>query len=572
MGKGSLAKIAAALAIISVYIYLFGIMGSIDSLEMNISEELEKQEETKAVMNELSESTTTTAQTTTQVPETERMVYTYSTEINVLNGKKPSLADYTATEALMVITENIAAAAPVTTTTADFVMNEDDFDYTTTRRTTTTTAATTAATTTAKTTTTAATQIVQNTTTTTTPEEIEDDEVDIVDEEEVEEEEEEVTTAATTTTTTHTLRTTTAWEAEEEWMTPAVATTTTEVTEVEEKEDTTTTTAATTTTTTTTTTATAAETTTTTTTAATTTTTAETTTTTTTTTVVSTDPSSWGGEETTTGTGNTYTGEMVTVNAGGTIVKDDAAVIVAKAVMAEVGDSFNEEAIKAQAIAAYTYIKYYNENNQNAYVVFKTPSDKVTRCVNEVIGKGIYYEGKLIQSVYSASSAGHTASSLNVWGVDYPYLRSVNTDFDALYDINYGKKATFSSSEIKSLVESNSGITLSGTPDTWFSITSRIDGNYVGTMTIGGQDTYQSGGGIKKITGRAFRENIMEYKIRSSSFDISYDAESDTFTITTYGYGHGVGMSQHGANILATRQGYTYEQILKFYYQGTEIK
>lgn len=548
MGKGSLAKIAAALAIISVYIYLFGIMGSIDSLEANITEELEKQEEeTKAVMNEVPAVTSTTAETTTLAPETDRIVYTYSTEINVLNGKKPSLADYTATEALMVITENVAAAAPVTTTKADFVMNEEDFSYTTPKivvSTTTTTKAET--TTTAKVTTAAETKIVtRDTTTTTTPIETEEDEVDIVE-----------TTTTTTTTTAEASWTTEEWVPAEDWMTPG---TTTTATTPEETTTTTTTPAETTTTTTT-----PEETTTTTTT----TTPAETTTT-------AADPSSWGAEETTSATDapvNNYTGEILTVNAGGTIVKDDAAVIVAKAVMAEVGDSFNEEAIKAQAIAAYTYMKYYNQNNQNAYVVFKTPSDKVTRCVNEVIGKAIYYEGKLIQSVYSASSAGYTASSLNVWGVDYPYLRSTKTDFDALYDINYGKKATFTADEVKSLVEYNTGITLSGTPDTWFSITSRIDGNYVGTMTIGGQDTYQSGGGIKKITGRAFRENIMEYEIRSSSFDIAYNAQDDTFTFTTYGYGHGVGMSQHGANILASRQGYSYEDILKFYYVGTEIK
>ena len=64
----------------------------------------------------------------------------------------------------------------------------------------------------------------------------------------------------------------------------------------------------------------------------------------------------------------------------------------------------------------------------------------------------------------------------------------------------------------------------------------------------------------------------MNYDIRSYCFDISYDRDSDTFTITTYGYGHCVGMSQHGANILASKYGYTYDQILKFYYPGIEIK
>ena len=553
MGKGSLAKIAAALAIISVYIYLFGIMGQIESLDSNISEELEKNSEGDALptVNEVTEETEAAETTTSAVSsdETERVVYTYATEINVINGKKPSLADYTATEALMVISENLAAAAAPTTTTttpADFVLEEDDFDYTTpvivtTKATTTTTAPVT---TTTQKKTSASTSIV-------TFEEVE------------------ITTIASTTTTTPPETTTTPYEYEDdviEDLTEAETVTTTAEATTTTTEAATTTTEATTTTT---------EVTTTTTEATTTTASIETTT--------ATDPSSWETEAETTAPEsatttepsapeNTYKGEIFTVNAGGNIVTDDAAVIVAKAVMAEVGDSFNEEAIKAQAIAAYTYIKYYNQNNQNAYVVFKTPSDKVTRCVKEVIGKGIYYDGKLIQSVYSASTAGYTASSLNVWGVDYPYLRSIKTDFDALYDINFGKKATFSSAEVKKLVEANTGITLSGTPDTWLEITSRIDGNYVGTMKIGGQDKYNKGSGLKKITGRAFREVIMEYNIRSSSFDVTYDAAKDEFVFTTYGYGHGVGMSQHGANILATQHGYSYEDILKFYYQGTEIR
>ena len=67
-------------------------------------------------------------------------------------------------------------------------------------------------------------------------------------------------------------------------------------------------------------------------------------------------------------------------------------------------------------------------------------------------------------------------------------------------------------------------------------------------------------------------EKIMDYDIRSAAFDIEYDAANDEFTITTYGYGHCVGFSQHGANILASKYGYTYDQILNFYYPGAVIK
>ncbi len=533
MGKGSLAKIAAALAIISVYIYLFGIMGTINSLESNIpveeAVETEETEEAEEVMAELPSEITTTTTAETAAPEKEKPVFTYKTELNVANGKKPYLADYTATEPLMII-EDIVPAAAVTTATDDFSFGVEDFNYTITKK--TTTEATTPATTTTTTVlTTAATSIITLPPVTLATEAP-------------------ATTAPIVTTTT----TSEVWS--ETTTTTEAATTTTE--ETTTTEATTTTTEATTTTTEATTTTTEA-----TTTEATTTTTAESTTT-------DTNPPSWMDETPSSSAETTppadVSGEKVTVNAGGTVTTDYAAVIVAKAVMAEVGDSFSEEAIKAQAIATYTYIKFYNENGQNAYVVFKTPSDKVTRCVNEVIGKKITYNGKLVQSVYCASSAGYTSSSKNVWGVDYPYLRSVKTEFDVLFDINYGRTATFTSEEMKKYL-TNAGIEVSEAPSSWFSITSRIDGNYVGSMNICGKESL----GGKTITGRMFRETIMKYGIRSASFDISYDASSDKFTVTTYGYGHGVGMSQHGANILASQYGYGYEDILKFFYQGVDI-
>ncbi|MBQ8614213.1 MAG: SpoIID/LytB domain-containing protein [Ruminiclostridium sp.] len=511
-------------------------MGRIESLETNMPEEAgtEKAEDIPEEPSQTEASTTTSAPST----ETERVIYTYSTELNVVNGKKPSLADYTATEAMLIVEEQHLAAPAATTTTPedDFSFDEDDFDYTTPKKTTTTPATTTAATTISTSLTSASTQIITTPVTTTT--------------------EAWTTTVENTTTTTEATTTATT--------TTAAETTTAETT----TEATTTTTEATTTTEETTTTTTPPET-------------EETTS--------GTDPLSWMDQVTaeSTTTAETTTEEttteapavpetsvtdiLVTVNAGGTVVTDYASVVVAKAVMAEVGDSFDEDAIKAQAIATYTYIRYYNENGQNAYVIFKTPSDKVTRCVNEVLGKELRYDGKLIQSVYCASTAGYTASSVNVWGVDYPYLRSVKTEFDALYDINYGRTATFTSEEIKDLVESNTGITLTGDPSTWFEITSHIDGNYVGSLSICGQETYHNGTRNVTITGRVFRELILEYGIRSASFDISYDAETDTFTFTTYGYGHGVGMSQHGANILATQYGYSYEEILGFYYQGAVI-
>lgn len=281
------------------------------------------------------------------------------------------------------------------------------------------------------------------------------------------------------------------------------------------------------------------------------------------------DTSSADEEKPTNSSGDTLT---VSYSGSGGEVTGDAAEILAKVVMGEIGGSFNEEAIKAQAVAAYTYIKKYNNSGSVPYVAVKTPNQTVINCVNEVIGQAVYYNGELIQAVYSASSAGYTSSAKSVWGTDYPYLQSIKCDFDAIYDPNYGSKETFSSAEIKQYVQDETGIVLDGDPGQWFSIKSKVDNVYVGSMTIGGRSSYtDSGGNEIEITGRVMREKIMDFNLKSASFDIKYDSNTDLFTFTTYGYGHGVGLSQHGANILAEYYGYNYQEILQFYFPGTII-
>lgn len=267
-------------------------------------------------------------------------------------------------------------------------------------------------------------------------------------------------------------------------------------------------------------------------------------------------------------------GELtVRYTGSGGSVTGDAAEILAQVVMGEIGGGFNEEAIKAQAVAAYTYIKYYNNSGNVPYVAVRTPSDKVKSCVNEVLGEAIYYDGALIQAVYGASTAGYTASAKNVWGIDYPYLPSQKCELDSLYDPNYGVKTTFTSEEIRTTVRNATGIDLSGDPGTWFAIKGYVDNVYVGEFSIGGRTEYVNNSGkTVNITGRVMREQIMDYNLRSACFEVSYSADTDKFTFTTYGYGHGVGLSQHGANNLANYWDYNYREILDYYYPGTVIQ
>jgi stage II sporulation protein D len=239
----------------------------------------------------------------------------------------------------------------------------------------------------------------------------------------------------------------------------------------------------------------------------------------------------------------------------------DAFTLICAVTANEVSASFDDDAIKAQAIAAYSYIKNANDNGDTPDISTDyNYSEKIERNVREIWGLACYHNGKVASTVYSASSAGYTASSENVWGGTYPYLVSVATPFDAASDPNYGVRKTFTEKDIRNRLESYFGITLSNSPANWVVITGYTDGSYVDSLLIDGRKT---------VSGRKFRENIMDYDIRSSAFDISY--YDGTFTVTTYGYGHGVGMSQNGANILA-EQGYNYEQILKYYYTGIEVR
>ena len=265
--------------------------------------------------------------------------------------------------------------------------------------------------------------------------------------------------------------------------------------------------------------------------------------------------------------------ETLYVKANGAVVSGTALDIVSRVTQNEVGYTFAPEAIKAQAVAAYTYIKFCNDHGTYPSVALSSSiNDSVKTLVRSVIGQAVYYDGSMIQAVYSASSAGCTASSKSVWGNYYPYLVSVFCELDASYDPNYGRTATFSSDEIKTRIYSKTGIELSGDPSGWISIDARSEGKYVSQVNIGGYHSYTNADGKNvKITGTVFRQNIMSFDIRSSAFDVEYDAATDTFTFTTYGYGHGVGLSQNGANALATYWGWDYKQILTFYYSNTEV-
>lgn len=253
-------------------------------------------------------------------------------------------------------------------------------------------------------------------------------------------------------------------------------------------------------------------------------------------------------------------------------------------VAAEMSAVYHTEALKAQAAACYTYAKKTCEQNKKhkaselgeaditdspdthqGYLSEKQRKEKwgekadeyeakIMAAVDDVFGYYISYNGETALAVYHAISAGSTQSAESLWGSEIPYLISVESPGDRLSP-DYASEITFTESEFKKLAE-KCGAKLDGDADEWLGKAEKTDSGYVTSVTLSTQ----------KIGASKIRE---EFGLRSLCFDVEYT--DGKFVFTCCGYGHGVGMSQYGADYMA-RQGFSWKEILKHYYPGTEIK
>ena len=234
-------------------------------------------------------------------------------------------------------------------------------------------------------------------------------------------------------------------------------------------------------------------------------------------------------------------------------------------VAGEMPASFNEEALKAQAIASRTYAMYKMKNSNGTYdlVTDKTnqvyiTEDKMKNLWQEnfdyyfeKIKKAVYdtkdlimtYNGNVILSMYFARSNGKTEDAISVFGSNEEYLKSVDSPEESLTsEITIGKDEFCNKLSISCNTINISNVLKSKT--------GRINS--------------------LNINGRTFKGTEIRtlFDLKSTDFDIIIDSE---IKFVTKGYGHGVGMSQYGANKLA-QDGKNYEEILKHYYQNINIE
>ena len=267
--------------------------------------------------------------------------------------------------------------------------------------------------------------------------------------------------------------------------------------------------------------------------------------------------------------------EILTVTMNGQVVSGPATQILSQIVAIEMTYSWNPEALKAQAIAAHTYLEYQYRNGVSAPAVSgrTSPNAKVVAAVSQVSDIVMTIGGKPLYTPYFASCAGYTNPAGQTWGTHHSHLVTVESKYDYL-STGYEKVYTISAETMKSILDDRIGTDLDiEKAGEWFKIIDYTDGGYVRRMSIDGVTTYVSqSGNTRNITGNWLATDILAdagYALRSHAFTISY--ADGKFTIVTKGYGHGVGMSQWGAQLYAQNEGWSYAQILTHYYTGVSL-
>ncbi|MGI6778660.1 MAG: SpoIID/LytB domain-containing protein [Acetivibrionales bacterium] len=289
----------------------------------------------------------------------------------------------------------------------------------------------------------------------------------------------------------------------------------------------------------------------------------------------------------------------------------------------EIEANSNPEALKAQAVAARTYTLnnmgkyqslYFNLCNTNYSQVYKgyaAENKSTNNAVDDTEGEVITYKGKLAQAYYFSSSGGWTEDSENVWGYEYPYLKSVRDKYESGKSNNYSWEVTYTAEDIKRMMlersynlgdivsveitkVSDAGrpieLVVQGTKDRAVfknsQCRSAFNSLYSQWYTIEtGNTAYMAGADSrprnlqlsnkKVVSSRGMKEleatkrglTILGANNKSKSLDFKPSA----YTFKGKGWGHAVGMSQEGAKGMANA-GFDYEEIIEHYFQGTKVK
>lgn len=268
-------------------------------------------------------------------------------------------------------------------------------------------------------------------------------------------------------------------------------------------------------------------------------------------------------------------------------------------------------------------------NHCQSYEGVSGEYESTNRAADETAGILMYYGGVPVAGYYFANSGGATENSEDVWGSEIGYLRGIADEFSP----EYKWEASFTRSQIESSMsgygigevksvtidEVNSSgyvasVTVTGSSGSATVEMDRIRSMFSsslksrnftidtegGTLVPGGSGGgayYAFDGTNKSVLGRVFSavtssgieeltldgagvlngEGESHYAsyigqgVSAQGASVIFNSDSDRLIIYGKGFGHGVGMSQDGALAMGDK-GYSFTDILKYYYTDIEVK
>ncbi len=242
----------------------------------------------------------------------------------------------------------------------------------------------------------------------------------------------------------------------------------------------------------------------------------------------------------------------------------------------EMSEGWPLEALKAQAVCARTYAANHfnslrgygcdvsNDTYSQVYRGTGAAGSTTDAAVEATAGIYLTYDGKPIDTMYCSSTGGATEDSENVMANAVGWLRGKLDPYEAASDglnANSSWTKNFSAASLADAVN-RYGYELEAVTDVETSLSGT--GNVIGI-------TFTDAAGRSASFERSNCYNFVTGALGLGSIRFEVSGENGGFTFTGGGWGHNLGMSQYGAYAMADTYGFTYDQILNFYYTGVEL-
>lgn len=240
----------------------------------------------------------------------------------------------------------------------------------------------------------------------------------------------------------------------------------------------------------------------------------------------------------------------------------------------EMKNDWPEEALRAQAILARTFVIRFITEKQSKYAGADISTDieeaqaydaagvndRIKEAVRSTRGQIVCYEGEPIYAWFHAHAGGRTATAAE--GLSYkkeaPYTQSVESrESEKAPEDDTAWTASFPSEEA-ARAAAETGVKINA-PVRQIRMGEKGESGRVKEILINNQS----------VPANEFRIAIGSEKMKSTLLtDVNY--ENDTLTLSGKGYGHGVGMSQWGAYAMAEEEKDA-RDIIQYYFRGVDI-